>query len=314
MRKVIAVLGESQVGKSSLINSILGRYLLPTSGAGSSCTKVVIEIDAPASQERAEDWRMSLIWVDDATLVRTLADPQTHSARFRVLSENEQVFGSLRTRGRQEAMARLQELSGWGEPIHAIAAGRELPRIPTGPVSARELSEVMDALATTWVASCVERIHLSPLSAVATTLVDLPGVGGYDDLGSQNCAAWLEAHAGSVRTVVCVVGQSGLGQATARALQQYFLKHADCSLHVVATYADHHVDHPATWDHLRRAAEARRRKAAEQVAELTGESVVTLSPRTYCLDPRYPRIRGSVEFPGELKRLRSVLLDRNSES
>jgi hypothetical protein len=83
--RLIAVLGESQVGKSTLVNSLLGVDLLPTFGKGSTCTQTVCEIGW--SREPLGNWRLGLEWAAGEPAWRSL--PETQRAFVATaLSEN----------------------------------------------------------------------------------------------------------------------------------------------------------------------------------------------------------------------------------
>ncbi len=72
--RLVAVLGESQVGKSSLVNSLLDVELLPTFGKGTTCTRTVCEVGW--SRDRSDSWRVGLEWANSEPAWRSLPEIQ----------------------------------------------------------------------------------------------------------------------------------------------------------------------------------------------------------------------------------------------
>lgn len=300
---LVAFIGESQVGKSSLVNALAGVSLLPTTGTGAPRSQAVCEWFVPAALAGDARWRVSAAWQSREAIARAVAAGDAHAHLLcEGLSRGKEValVGALRA---LQVELRSADLATW-------AAGRDVSWLPLDAAvvtaQARRQVEILSAGWPAALAACV-RICSEPPPTVC--LVDLPGLG-HDDVGGLASAAWLEAHAPRVAAIVCVVGKR-----TPELLEGVLHKHWPVDelrqrLHVVATFADQLVEDAENENERRRAADARRHRAAEHLRLLmrSGASGGDLLPRTFCLDPRpTSRFWRKVEFDGEIERLRTAL-------
>jgi GTP-binding protein EngB required for normal cell division len=301
---LVAFIGESQVGKSSLVNALAGARLLPTTGTGAPRSQAVCEWFVSAVPQPEVRWRVSATWLPPEA-IRKLAGFQD-VARARLLREGlgDDQDGTL---GRA-----FRSLSGAStEPdLVTWAAGRDATWLPLDTAHAAvQAQRQVEVLTTRWPAALACSVRIRGEGAASVCLVDLPGLG-HEDLGGEASADWLAAHAPRVAAIVCVVGKR-----TPELLEDVLHKHwlvdeLRCRLYVVATFADHLVEDAANEADRRRAADARRVRAAEHLRSLIREraTATDVLPRTFCLDPRnISRFWRKVEFDGELDRLRKTL-------
>ena len=303
---VIAFLGESQVGKSSLVNALAGEKLLPTTGTGAPKSQAVCECELPVSPLIEGTWRVAADWLAEDRLValamRSLEGGT--GARARLLREG------LHAERIEEFARCLQAIPVQGVDLSALAVGRDAAWLPIDtPVPVAMARRQLGVMTAGWPAALARAVRVTPSGKHALSLVDLPGLG-HDDVGGEASAAWLRANAPSVAAVVCVVGRR-LPELLGDALREYWgPEELRQRLYLVATFADHLVEDASSETERALAARARRLKASEQLAAILGLSVADplLFPRTFCLDPR-PESRHwkRVEFDGELDRLRTVL-------
>ena len=305
---VIAFLGESQVGNSSLVNALAGEKLLPTTGTGAPKSQAVCECELPASPLIEGAWRVAADWLAEDRLVAlaTLSLAGGNSARARLLREG------LPTERIDEFARCLHGLrvAATGVDLNALAVGRDAAWLPIDtPVPLAMARRQLATMTAEWPAALARAVRVTRGGKPALSLVDLPGLG-HDDVGGEASAAWLGANASRVAAVVCVVGRR-LPELLHDALREYWgPEELRQRLYLVATFADHLVEDASSETERARAANARRLKASEHLAAILGLSLADplLLPRTFCLDPR-PESRHwqRVEFDGELDRLRSVL-------
>ncbi len=306
---VIAFLGASQVGKSSLVNGLAGARLLPTTGEGSPRSQAVCEWHVPAAPLSDGLWHVNAEWLPNHQL-RALANPPHDSlgvARWRLLCKDLSV-------GRIESLTQRLEILGTASDRLdwiAFAVDREVAWLPIDtPVTSLTARMQVTALTADWPAALAQVVQVSQSGPPSLLLVDLPGLG-HADLGGEASASWLAANAPRVAAIVCVVGPS-LPEVLVQTLQRYWgLDELRERLYMVATFGDRLVDDATNADHRAGAAVIRRRKVAEQLASILGFSgdESSLYSRTFCVDPR-PNTRHwqPVDFDGELERLRRTLL------
>lgn len=301
---LIAFIGESQVGKSSLVNALAGARLLPTTGAGSPRSLAVCEWAIPAVPGADPTWQVTATWLPREALAEVMLGRD--AARARLLRQGLQM-------DQETAFSHAaRSLNGSALPIDLSrwAAGRDTSWLPLDiPRPEREARRQMEVLTAGWPAALAASAKVRGSQAAAMCLVDLPGLG-HDDVGGQASEAWLAANSSRVAAIICVVGKR-----TPDLIEEILHRHwapddLRDRLHLVATFADHLVEDHTSEADRRRAADARRKHAADHLRGLVGGSVgpTHAFPRTFCLDPRpYSRFWRKVEFDGELERLRHVL-------
>lgn len=291
--KIVAVVGESQVGKSSLVNAILGVNLLPTSGEGRPRSQTPCEFRVAALPEAAhESWRVEVDWLPVGEQREVLWPPEGPRLAPRA---------ALFREGAKEAIPAEEAM------LHSVALGRDVQWVNLGrPCTSPQARRHLDLLTGGWAAALTTSVRVYGIGPHRLSLVDLPGVGTFEDAGAQATSRWLGAWASSVAAIVCVIGQRGLGQALALLLETHWSPGALRErLHVVTTFADRQVEDPSSSEERAQVARDRQRRAGEQFTPLFGSSPPRDLPRrTYCVDPRLGRVRGAVEFEGELERLR----------
>ncbi len=301
---LIAFIGESQVGKSSLVNALAGARLLPTTGVGSPRSQAVCEWGIPAVPSADPTWQVTPTWLARETLSEVVRGRD--AARARLLRQDLETGqeGALARAARSlEGSAVLIDLSAW-------AAGRDTSWLPLDvPRPEREARRQVEVLTAGWPAALAASARVRSSQAASMCLVDLPGLG-HDDVGGQASEAWLAAQGSRVAAIVCVVGKRTPDHIE-EVLHRYWLTdELRDRLHLVATFADHLVEDHTSEADRRRAADARRQRAADHLRGLVRGTVSTTDalPRTFCLDPRPDsRFWRKVEFDGELERLRQVL-------
>ena len=293
--KVVAVVGESQVGKSSLVNAILGVNLLPTSGEGRPRSQTPCEFRVAALPDAAhESWRVEVDWLPVGERRDVLWPPEGRRLAPRA---------ALFREGAKEEIPAEEEM------LRSVALGRDVQWLNLGrPCTSQQAKSQLDPLTGGWVAALTTRVRVYGIGPHRLSLVDLPGVGTFEDAGAQATRRWLGSEASSVAAIVCVIGQRGLGEALASLLMTHWGAAALRErLHVVTTFADRLVEDPSSSEERAQVARDRQRRAGEQLTALLGSTPRDLARRTYCIDPRSRRARGAVEFEGELERLRGDL-------
>lgn len=301
---MVAFIGESQVGKSSLVNALAGARLLPTAGAGSPRSQAVCEWAIPAVPSADPTWQVTATWLPREAFANVVVGRD--AARARLLRQGLEP-------GQESALVRAaQSMNGPTVNIDlwAWAAGRDTSWLPVDvPRPEREARQQIEALTAGWPAALAASVKVRGSGAASICLVDLPGLG-HDDVGGKASEAWLAANNSHVAAIVCVVGKR-----TPDLLEEVLHRHWSTDelrerLHLVATFADHLVEDRSSEVDRRRAADGRRQRAADHLRGLMAGSIgpTDALPRTFCLDPRpHSRFWRKVEFDGELERLRQVL-------
>ena len=301
---LIAFIGESQVGKSSLVNALAGARLLPTTGAGSPRSQAVCEWAIPAVPGADPTWQVTASWLPREALAEVMRGRD--AARARLLRQG------LHTD--QETALAHAERSLNGTAVHIDlskwAAGRDTSWLPLDvPQAEREARRQVEVLTAGWPAALATSAKVRGSQAAAMCLVDLPGLG-HDDVGGQASEAWFAANSSRVAAIVCVVGKRTPDLIEEVLRRHWLTEELRDRLHLVATFADHLVEDHTNEADRRRAADARRQCAADHLRGLVGGSVgpAQALPRTFCLDPRpHSRFWRKVEFDGEMERLRHLL-------
>lgn len=312
--RIVAIVGESQVGKSSLVNAIVGQSLLPTAGAGRPRSQAVCEClldELPVSEDAA--WNTTVQWVsaDELAGISTCLETAQVTPRARLFQEG---LGESYTHAPTPAreILRVEE-----EIPRRLAMGRDVGWLRLGVACTRaEAQRQLNPLTGGWAAALARSVRVAVAGDTLHryAIVDLPGVGGYGDVGGdvgeEATLQWLQQNASRVSAVVCVIGQNGFGECLSRLL----LKHWERDdlrvvLHVVTTHADRLVMDPNSSVERNATADARRACAVEQVARLLELSTdAELYSRIYCIDPRRAgRWVAPVAFEGELPRLRLAI-------
>nr|WP_276570301.1 GTPase [Thiocystis minor] len=301
---LVAFIGESQVGKSSLVNALAGARVLPTTVTGIARSQAVCEWAIPPSHPPDANWCVSMEWLPRG-VIKDVVDSKD-AARARLLRQGVE-------RGYEASFARaFRSLNGSPDrfDVHAWAMGRAMDWLPLDtPRSERDARRQVEALSGGWPAALASFVRIRGAGPASLRLVDLPGLG-HDDVGGQASAAWLKSHAARIAAVVCVVGKR-TPELLDNVLHSHWLTdEIRDRLIVVATFADNLVEDHTNMSERQRAAMARRHRAAEHLRSFARGTVdlATALPRTFCLDPRPDsRFWRKVEFDGELDRLRERL-------
>lgn len=310
--RIVAMVGESQVGKSSLVNAIVGENLLPTAGAGRPRSQAVCEClldQLPVAEDSL--WNTTVQWLSTDELA-DISTPPLETAR---VSPRTRLFqeGLGATHAHTAATAR-EILQVEAEVPRRLAMGRDVAWLRLGVAcTGAEAQRQLDPLTGGWAAALASSVRVAVAGAAKHryAIVDLPGVGGYRDVGEEATLQWLKEHASRISAVVCVIGKNGFGERlSSRLLEHWTRDDLRARLHVVTTHADELVSDPNSSVERGAAASARRGRALEQVARLVDVFPIDdeLSSRIYCIDPRRPgRWVAPVAFDGELPRLREAI-------
>lgn len=301
---LVAFIGESQVGKSTLVNTLAGARLLPTSGAGAPRSQAVCEWTLELRNGQSAKWRVGPVWLARDAVMEVLQAQDGPRARLlrEGLEAQHDAMLARSIRPRNHAAVDVD--------LVVCAAGRDTSWLPTDVLHAeREAKHQVEALTAKWPAALLKSVRIQAERSSSICLVDLPGVGS-DDVGGDASEAWLAANGSRVAAIVCVIGKR-TPDLIERVLHRHWLTdELRDRLHIVATHADHLVEDATSEAERRDVAAARRRRAAEHLRELVRHSVdlTDALERTFCVDPR-PKSRfwRGVEFDGELERLRLAL-------
>ena len=298
----IAVIGESQVGKSSLVNALLGARLLPTTGVGAPRSQAPCECSLPGQSTPAQ-WQVQVELRSLNDIERAIMNPSCARGHLLRRGLEEDCEAELANAWRSLPLKRVVR-----DVISALAVGRNTSWIRLDyPITPRDVRRQLDPLTGGWSAAITRNVRLMA-PACQTTLVDLPGVG-HSDAGGEATRGWLDAKCTQVAAVVCVIGQRGFGDTLAEVLLRYWrAEELLPRLHLVATFGDRLVEEPDRRIERDQVVRTRRMKAFEQALKLFGARDSDLFDRTYCIDPR-PESRwwAPVHFDGELARLRHAL-------
>lgn len=304
-----AFVGASQVGKSSLINRMVGEPILPTSGTGTPRSQAPCVFALPGLPvPHASTWQVSVEWIppESARALVAGTGPRGVLIRRDLADERRAEFD-------QQLQAMLDEPPGpaW---VLDLASGRDVSWLNgRTTVSSSDAQRLVGPLTGSWPSAVVGAVEVTTVGpATRLRVADLPGVG-HDDVGGESTASWLRTHATHVDAIVCVIGQSGIGQALAKLLIEHWSKDELIEkLHLVSTYVDRLVDDPDSPRERAKAATTRCHLAADQIAALLRADQTArhrLLQRTYCVDARRAnRWQTPVEFNGELQRLRADLM------
>ncbi|CAK6695469.1 dynamin family protein [Synechococcus sp. CBW1107] len=305
--RLVALVGASQVGKSSLINALTGKNLLPVGGSNGPCTLTACLWGVDGLPSPEETMRVAAQWKPAGELVETESSV-SHLSR------------GLSARQQEDLRSRLHSwLSAEGpELAEALRLGRAL-HLPNGSANT---PEIITSLVSDWPAGLLESVFLSPGDPPLLNLVDLPGLG-VGGGSAELTRAWISNYADRLDFVVCVVRDNGLPTSVARTLQEAWRNQEDAlasRLIVVCTYLDNDLcqmdydDTPEAAAQALNLAVSRRREATlNQARKMLDQD---LAPeRVFVLDvaarsSRHLRKNPTVNLAGELERLRSMLLDR----
>ena len=301
---IVAVLGESQVGKSTLINALVDQPVLPTTGQGSSCSLVPCVCRIPSLPVKNNSlWMVEPTWCTTSML---LNGEFAQERREKLVEGPTQALspflqGILQALGSNDLVRHLE----------LLAFGRALPTLPKVPVPLdNDYLGLLELLISQWPAALVSSVQVSAQGGSSVTLVDLPGVG-QPDLGALTTQAWLRKHAKMVSVVLCVLGPNGMGEALANQLQEtWTCEELADRICLVATYADSAIVNAKSSEERDKVALIRRNEASKQAAKLLNNlrGPLELLHRCYCVDPRRAGFGvDPVDF-GELERLREALL------
>ena len=183
---IVAVVGESQVGKSSLVNALAGEILLPTTGEGRPRSQTVCECwldDLPVARDRT--WQIDVDWMCATDLFKVLSPPRAGSAPARALLFRE---GMSDAAGRELAIAleTLRSVKSADETPNRLAMGRDIRWLRLhAPCTGAEARRQLDPLTGGWAAALTSRVRVIGTPPHRYALIDLPGVGGYLDTGEQ---------------------------------------------------------------------------------------------------------------------------------
>lgn len=301
---LVAFIGESQVGKSSLINALAGARLLPTTGTGAPRSQAVCEWRVLPTPMADANWRVSAEWLPRDAIAAMVESKD--AARGSLLREGIDL-------GQEPALHRaLRNLSGAAAQLDIFtwAAGRDTAWLPLDIARReREARHQVEMLAARWPAALASRVQICGEHGAQLCLVDLPGLG-HDDVGGHASAIWLTENASRVAAIFCVVGKRTPEVLEGVLRQHWATNELQERLHVVATFADQLVEDHTSESDRRRAAESRRQRASEHLCSLVRGTLDSTSAlqRTFCLDPRPDsRFWQKIEFDGELDRLRRAL-------
>ena len=297
----IAFVGESQVGKSSLINALIGTQILPTYGGGAPCTQSVCECTVGRFPSLEGPWQLRVEWVGG----EQLATKGSNAARARIARVREKIS----TEEWEELDSALMDWRRTGRDfdLSRLLVGQHIANFAgNGPLPSNQARRHLKTLLTGWTAEMLTRVSLSS-PRPESRLVDLPGFG-HDDVGGTSAARWLHANASAVDAVVCVLGTRTPDVLWER-LQEYWTpEQLRERLFCVATHGDEHVNSGRAADIVSR---RRRIVATKLIARAVGGRFDdrSLLAKTFCCDPRPPSsdVVNRVEFDGELERLRTIL-------
>ena len=300
-------LGESQAGKSSLVNAVADVRLLPTTGNGAPRSQAVCEWSLPLSNVAPQVWKVATAWLP-ADRVKAIAAPEGKEPglRTRLLHRGLDVDQDVQL----AQLVSTRFAAGKGITLADFATGRPMDWMLIGkwcnPVQARKQLEILTA---DWPSAIAGVVTVQSQRSPEVCLVDLPGLG-HRDVGAEATEEWLEQNSNRVAAIFCVVGKR-TPDLLPRVLQRHWsAAQLQERLHIVATHADHQVADRSSEADRREVAQMRRYRAAEHLKAFAKSTTraSALKSRTFCIDPRREgRFIQRVDFDGELDRLRQLL-------